>query len=117
MVEFALVLPLLMLLVVGILEFGRVLNTYLVVLNGAREGARYAAVGVSASEVIQKVKNACPSCSASLLVVQVTGASGLRGDPVTVRVTYPVEIVTPMFERFFSNDPFPVSAEAVMRLE
>lgn len=42
LVEFALVLPILLLIVVGILEFGLAFRTYQVVTNSAREGARTA---------------------------------------------------------------------------
>lgn len=42
LVEFALVLPLLLLIVVGILEFGIAFRTFQVVTNAAREGARTA---------------------------------------------------------------------------
>ena len=45
LVETALVLPLLLLIVFGTIEFGRVFNAYLVVSNASREGARAAAVG------------------------------------------------------------------------
>src|SRR3954467_9801682 len=44
MVEFALVLPILLLLVVGIIEMGYALFVYVEVQNAAREGARAAAV-------------------------------------------------------------------------
>lgn len=44
MVETILVLPLLLLLIFGIIEFGRVYYTYIMLSNAAREGARYAAV-------------------------------------------------------------------------
>ena len=43
LVEFALVLPILLLLVLGIIEFGRVLFTFGIVTAASREGARYAA--------------------------------------------------------------------------
>ena len=43
-VEFALVLPLLLLLVLGIFEFGRVFNIQISLSNAAREGARHMAV-------------------------------------------------------------------------
>lgn len=46
MLEFALVLPILMLLVLGIIEFGRMLFVYASVTSASREGARYgSAVG------------------------------------------------------------------------
>ena len=44
MVEFALVSMTLILLLVGIIEFGLIFNTQLTLQNAAREGARYAAI-------------------------------------------------------------------------
>lgn len=44
MVEFALVVPLLLVLLMGIIEFGRVWNTEHVMTDAAREGARRAVV-------------------------------------------------------------------------
>ena len=46
LVEFALVLPLLLLIILGIMEFGRLLFSYAIVTTASREGARYgSAVG------------------------------------------------------------------------
>ena len=42
--EFALVLPLLLMVIFGIIEFGRIYSQYQVYQGAAREGARYAAV-------------------------------------------------------------------------
>ncbi len=44
MVELALILPILLLIVLGLVEFGRALFIYTVVSNAAREGARYGIV-------------------------------------------------------------------------
>jgi Flp pilus assembly protein TadG len=44
MLEFAVIMPLLLLLVLGIIEFGFVLAQMNEIRHGAREGARYAAV-------------------------------------------------------------------------
>ncbi len=43
--EFALILPLLLLLIFGIIEFARVFQAYLVIVNAARFGVRYAVTG------------------------------------------------------------------------
>lgn len=43
LVEMALILPLLLLLIAAIADFGRAFNAYIVITNAAREGARYAA--------------------------------------------------------------------------
>ena len=45
-VEFALLLPLLVLLLFGIIEFGLAFNTRIQATNAAREGARMAVVGI-----------------------------------------------------------------------
>ena len=45
MVEFALTLPVLLLLIFGIVEFGRVLQAWLALENGARFAIRYAVTG------------------------------------------------------------------------
>jgi Flp pilus assembly protein TadG len=42
LVEMALVLPLLLLLLAGIIDFGRAFNNYIIITNAAREGARAA---------------------------------------------------------------------------
>ncbi len=44
-VEFALVLPMLLIVVFGIIDFGRMLNAKIVLTQAAREGSRAAAVG------------------------------------------------------------------------
>ena len=55
-VEFALVLPLLILLVFGIIEFGRVYNLYLAVTHAAREGARIASVRNGTGATDEEIK-------------------------------------------------------------
>lgn len=44
LLEFALVVPVLMIIFFGIFDFGRVIFEYAQVMNGAREGARYGSV-------------------------------------------------------------------------
>ena len=58
LVEFALVLPILVLLLLGIVDFGRAWMTKQVVTNAAREGARSGiAAGATAGDVSQAVSN------------------------------------------------------------
>jgi len=61
MVEFAIVLPILIMLVMGIIEFGRAYNAQVSIQAAAREGARALALGGSASEVDALVRDAAPS--------------------------------------------------------
>ena len=45
LVEFALVLPLLILLLFGIIDFGRIFNAYLTIDHAGRDAARTASIG------------------------------------------------------------------------
>ena len=56
LIEFALTLPLLLLLVLGIIEFGFLFQEYEVVTNAAREGARLAALIPSAGYTTNEAK-------------------------------------------------------------
>ena len=56
LVEFALVLPLLLLLIGGIIQFGFIFNGQITLTSAVREGARHAVVGNSDMDVKDKVK-------------------------------------------------------------
>jgi Flp pilus assembly protein TadG len=117
MVEFALIAPVLILMLAGMLEFGLVFHEYLVVTAAAREGARSAAVGAADAAVVSVVKAAATSIDNSNLAVVITPATRLRGNPVTVTVTNKVPIIVPMISVFFPTNPYNVIGTAVMRVE
>lgn len=78
LVEYALTLPLLLLIVLGIMEFGIAIFTYNSIANAAREGARVGAVARGTTEeVIEAVTNAA---------IGRTGGLRLTGDNITVDV-------------------------------
>ena len=59
LVEFAIMLPILLLLLIGLVELGLALRDYLVVVNADREGCRFAARGRFSDErVIERVVSA-----------------------------------------------------------
>ncbi|MFC7486698.1 TadE/TadG family type IV pilus assembly protein [Knoellia pratensis] len=61
MVEFALLLPLLLLVLFGLIDMGRMFLVQAMVTNGAREGARMAALGYSASEITARAEASMPN--------------------------------------------------------
>jgi Flp pilus assembly protein TadG len=80
LVEFALSLPLLVLLIVGIFDFGFLFQEYQVVTNAAREGARMAVLtGYSEADVQNRV-------------AQYLDAGGVTGSPTT---TVADDVITP----------------------
>jgi len=89
-VEFAVVLPVLILIVLGIVVLGKMFFDYLTVQNAAREGARAAAVGKSDDEVVEVVRDRARLLNIHNLRVEITPPEDERtvGDPVTVEVWY-----------------------------
>ena len=115
--EFAMVLPLFLLVMVGTAEVGILVHDYLVLHAGIREGARVAATGSDMAAIQARVYNATPTLNPADLSILVTNAEGVRGSMVTVNATYTVDLITPMIETLMGQDPFPLSTRVTMRLE
>lgn len=62
-VEFALVIPILLGILLGVVEFGWLVKTQLTLANATREGARAAAVGKSTSEIQTRIASAAAPLS------------------------------------------------------
>lgn len=117
LVELALVLPVLLLLAAGTMEFGRVLHQYLIVTAAAREGARTAAVGNDDAAVIAAVEAAAAVINQGELEIAITPPARVRGSQVTVTVSNQVQIFTPLIRSFFPKNPYAVQGSAIMRVE
>jgi Flp pilus assembly protein TadG len=117
LVEFAIVLPIFILILIGTVEFGIVLHNYLILQNASREGARSAAVGISQTAIEQRVRDFAFQLNNPSLTVEVTNAQGVRGSTVTVRASYPVPLITPLMKTMVGSSNFNLHAETLMRLE
>src|SRR4051812_2226220 len=81
-VEFALVLPLVLVVLLGLVQVGLVVRDRVLVEAAARAGARAAAVVDDQAAIEGAAMDAAPSLDRSLATVDVTRA-GTRGDPVS----------------------------------
>lgn len=81
LVEFALVIPLLLVLLIGALDFGRAVNAYVTVNAAAREGARQAALnpGLSEEQIRATVRERSVPLDSSK--VDVSASYSAPGDP------------------------------------
>ena len=97
MAEFAVITPLLMLVVVAIVQFGVTFNNYIVLTDAVREGARTAAVSRHYTDRDTRTKDKVRASSAGLdtstskLVIDVV-SDWEPGSDVTVRAQYPYKI-------------------------
>jgi Flp pilus assembly protein TadG len=129
-VEFALVSPLVIMLVFGIIEFGIAYNQQIELRSAAREGGRLAAVDNGCGNAVS-----CPNASTqrdNLIAATRTKAAGLADsssmkvsvsytgttvgtDTVTVCLNYTMHSVTLLYQQWLNN--VVISGKAVMRLE
>ena len=96
-VEFALVAPLLVLLVLCMIEFGRMLMVQQILTNGAREGARKAVLpGATDAQVQTTIDNYMSAASISGFSRSVSPStdSATGGTSITITVTVPYSNVT-----------------------
>lgn len=127
--EFAFLAPVIILFLFLIVDFGFLLDRYILVTGAAREAARVGAVGASEADIIQR---AISSSDGLLEASDVTvswadangnGTTGEPGDAVAVRVDYDYAVLTPIepILNFFGpatiSANIPIRTCADMRLE
>jgi Flp pilus assembly protein TadG len=95
-VEFALVFPLLLLIVFGIIDFGRALNAQITLTQAAREGAGLDAVGDASGTVITATKQAATGLSPVNVSVIACPPGVNPSQNATVSVTYQFSFITPI---------------------
>lgn len=116
-VEFAILLPLLLMLVLGTIEFGRAYNAQITLTNAARDGVRVMSItGKPADAKTAAQSAAAPVGSIPVGDIKVSvGPSGTEvcttQAQVTLTVNYTLSTITGM------AGPFPMKGKAVMLCE
>lgn len=118
LVEMALLLPLLLLLLAGIFDFGRLLYSYTHLHLAAQETVRLGGLGRGDDEIIQFAREYIDLGDSSLLNVRISPTQDHRdsGEYMTLTLNYPIEIVTPFFSSFIPT-PIVISTESTIRVE
>lgn len=108
MVEFALVIPLLALVLFAIIQYGFIFSAYISVKNASAVGARYAVVGSHTTADIQSVTQDAlrKSLSTGSVTVNVTTNAilGAATNAVSVRVNYNMTLIVPFVVPGKTND-------------
>jgi TadE-like protein len=122
LVEFAIVFPLLLIVVFGIIDFGRALQTYITINNASREGARVGSINPGA-DVEAKVRDAAGAFGDDVGVVVSFPSGSDSGDSVVVDVDYDYTMITPIvgmiatFTGGSLDDTITLSTSSDMRIE
>jgi len=108
-VEFAILLPLLLMLVLGTIEFGRAYNAQITLTNAARDGVRVMAINNDPTAAKKAAQNAAASVSTipvSNITLSTTTCS--TGNQVTLTIKYTLSTITGI------AGPFPMTGKGVM---
>lgn len=118
LVEFVLVLPILLILLLGMIEFGQIYFSYLLTQSASRDAARYGSVGATDAEIYQIVYDKTEVLNQDNLSITITPEPGsrTRGEQLSVAVNYDADLISPIWSGILPN-PFPISVETVMRIE
>jgi Flp pilus assembly protein TadG len=135
--EFALVLPILFLLIAGIIEFGRGWNIKQAVTDASREGARYAVVQITdaalfvcpdsvLSKVKQRLALAHIDTTAATTTVTLTPAANCQNTPgyvagadmtVDIRTKYKMGFIGALLSWATGSSTITIGSQTTMRNE
>jgi Flp pilus assembly protein TadG len=124
LVEFALLIPIFLVLLFSIVDFGMGFYSWITVTNAAREGARLGAVQATQQQIEDRVYETSDLPNEGTnMTVTVSGAQGQPGESVVVQVDYNYDLITPLASlvAFISAETLgptmTLSSTAEMRLE
>jgi Flp pilus assembly protein TadG len=123
LVEFALVIPVFLLLLFALVDFGRGFQAWIEVTNAAREGARVGAVHGTAGEIETRARAAAASLNQSDLAIGSSGVGGTAGSSVIVTATYNFSLISPLAPMIgivsggAIGETFTITSSADMRIE
>jgi Flp pilus assembly protein TadG len=93
------VIPIFLLVLFAIVDFGMAFHAWITVTNSAREGARIGSVHAPAAAIEQRVRDTATSLEQANLSVSVSNADdqgGQPGESVVVDVSYSYSLITPL---------------------
>jgi Flp pilus assembly protein TadG len=112
-VEFALILPVFVLLIVGMLEFSRAYNAQISISNAAREGARVMAIhddaATAKAAAIAAGVSLNPALSSGDIAITPASCDGAANGTVEVSIDYDLPLMTGFF-----GITLPISGVGVM---
>jgi len=122
LVEFALILPLFLLLLCGLIQFGFLFHANLQLTQACSLATRYATFGKSDTEIQEKVSELLnpnlPLPNTSPVVVEITRDYVPHGDrTVSVTVTYDYPISLPLLDFLFPEGNARLQSSSIMRSE
>jgi hypothetical protein len=119
--EFAIILPIFMLIVLGIFDLGRVIFYYSTIHNAAREGARYGAIKhCDTTGIINRAREFSIGLGDAVTVTPIVDLSpppDSYPEQIVVTVEYNFSTVTPFVGIFLGGGSIDLSSQARQHIE
>lgn len=122
LVEFALMLPIILFLLLGIVDLGRILYAANTINMASQEAVRYSGLGYSDDEVKQFAKDKCALSDKDDIKVNIdpetddTETKRKSGTYVTVKITYTVNYLFPL-TNVILGPSYDISSQSTIRVE
>ena len=113
-VELALILPLCLWLMLGVIDFGRAVHLYVGATNAAREGARYWASNPTATTAAVQAKVQAEAAPALSFPSSGITLSSPTPEQRQVRVQIQFAAITPLISTAWGGGPLTLTTQAVM---
>lgn len=123
LVEFALVVPVFLVLLFALVDFGRGFQAWIEVTNAAREGARVGSLHGTSGDIEARARAAATSLTPGNLTISSSGAGGDSGTSVVVTADYNFSLISPLAPMIgivsggTIGTSFTISSSADMRIE
>ena len=122
-IELAITLPILILILCAIIDFGWIFTNKMFITYSSREGARYGTVNAmetnAAFLITSKIKNMAPSFLKDKITVTITFSDtyDIRAGDITVKVSCVIKALTPVVGIFTEDQNIPMQSICVMKIE
>jgi Flp pilus assembly protein TadG len=113
--EYALILPIFLLVVMSIFDMGRAVYYYSALQNSVREGARY---GIIHPDDVAGIESVVRQKAVGLDLRDLSISTSYPGDDnIQVRATFQFQIITPIIGALFGTNELTFNGQATMQIE
>ena len=122
-IELAITLPILILVLCAIIDFGWIFTNKMFITYSSREGARFGTVNATETNastlITNKIKNMAPSFLKDKITVTITFSDtyDIRAGDISVKVSCVVKALTPVAGIFTTDQDIPMDSVCVMKIE
>ncbi len=122
-IELAVTIPLLLLVLCAIIDFGWIITNKMFLTYSSREGARYGIVHATDSNaeasIAEKVEEVAPSYIKEKITVKVLFSDpyDIRSGDISVQVSCVIKALTPLTGIFTTDQNIPLDSVCVMKVE